>query len=350
VVVQRRPCMNNPPETPGCSICGATARLRYKGHHGYTAGTEFDIYHCCGCGAAFALPQASPTDVYALIYANAGDTPGYSRYVAYATAALSHPAPLNFLAQSEADYWAIAQQLRKRHPDNRSGVRVLEVGCGLGYLTYALKQDGFDASGIDISELPIRDARLRFGNLFQCSAVADFAEQHAGEYDCIILSEVVEHVGDIVLFLTQTERLLRQNGIIILTTPNRSFFHKTVLWETELPPVHLWWLSEQSVKVLARRLGLQVSILNLAEFYSPQYITKTVRFSHFTPSRQSIFDARGHLIPHTNAGSEPVRRRGLSHILKYTGLLRPLRFLRDLSIGRRRCKSRSDVLCAVLHT
>ena len=42
----------------------------------------------------------------------------------------------------------------------------MEVGCGLGYLTYALDKSQFNVTGIDISNKAIELAIKRFGNLY----------------------------------------------------------------------------------------------------------------------------------------------------------------------------------------
>ena len=44
---------------------------------------------------------------------------------------------------------------------DRSKVRVLEIGCGFGHMTDALRLDGFSSVGVDVSAEAIKQARFR---------------------------------------------------------------------------------------------------------------------------------------------------------------------------------------------
>jgi hypothetical protein len=42
--------------TAPCGICGASARLQFRGHPAYQAPATFDMFHCSNCETRFAAP------------------------------------------------------------------------------------------------------------------------------------------------------------------------------------------------------------------------------------------------------------------------------------------------------
>src|SRR5687767_13030275 len=115
-----------------CPICTHAADEKYRQHVGYQEPAVFDIYHCSQCSTAFSHPGEVDHRVYDLIYSKIAEVPGYERYLYYANQVVSNKEPLKYLSQSEDMYWGIAQYLKKR---NKTSTKILEVGCGFGYLT-----------------------------------------------------------------------------------------------------------------------------------------------------------------------------------------------------------------------
>jgi hypothetical protein len=65
--------------------------------------------------------------------------------------------------------------------------------------------------------------------------------------------------------------ILRRDGFIIMTTPNKSFYEKDILWYTEQPPVHMWWFSEESIIYMARQTGMSLSLINFKDYYRRRF-------------------------------------------------------------------------------
>lgn len=104
--------------------------------------------------------------------------------------------------------------------------RVLELGCGPGYLLGYLKQLGFtNVEGIDLSEEQIAIAR-ELGHQADVADVFEYLERRAGQYDAIFAVDFIEHFQK-----TELRRLtdaistaLIPNGRLILQTPNGQGF------------------------------------------------------------------------------------------------------------------------------
>ncbi len=248
--------------TINCKICNAAATVRGK-VNGYVAGTEFEVAVCENCGASFALPQCDATPLYDVIYSNLEYIPGYVRYAEYAHEVTTVAEPLNYLADREECYWGVREVLRAKV---RRSDKIVEIGSGLGYLTYALYKAGYDVQAIDASGVAIEAARKRYGPMFERAEVSQYARDKPCSADVIILTEVIEHVTDPKSFLSACLPILRPGGIIVVTTPNRSVYPSTIVWESELPPIHWWWFAEKSIEELGRVIGCTAEFIDYSAF------------------------------------------------------------------------------------
>ncbi|MBP1637284.1 MAG: type 11 methyltransferase [Bacteroidetes bacterium] len=273
----------NTEKTTRCLLCGHTAELTYKNHPGYISSQTFDIYHCKECNTSFSLPQIDASKTYDFIYKNVKLVPGYERYSIYKNSIINEKYPLEFLSDAEDTYWGVKESLSKLNID-RSSSKILEVGSGLGYLTYSLIKEKYDVTGIDISQTAVNEANRFFGNYYMCKDVNEYASETTQKYDIIILTEVIEHIVSPLPFLKSIKKLLNEYGKIILTTPNKSIYPDEVVWDTDLPPVHFWWFSEQSLKYIADVLDLNIKFVNFENYYKDHYADVRIK----NAIRQSI--------------------------------------------------------------
>ncbi|WP_435011863.1 class I SAM-dependent methyltransferase (plasmid) [Tundrisphaera lichenicola] len=129
--------------------------------------------------------------------------------------------------------------------------RILDLGCGMGWLSGELAQFG-PTTGIDLSEEAIDRARQEYPQAtFYAGDVLDM-ELAEGQFDVVVSQEVIAHVPDQVEYLERAAWALRPGGYLILTTPN-PFVHRRAEWP-EQPPGHLeHWLTPRELNGLLRR-------------------------------------------------------------------------------------------------
>lgn len=105
--------------------------------------------------------------------------------------------------------------------------RIIDLGCGNGGFVYWLQELGYkNAEGIDISKEQIEMARnLGIKNINQAN-VMDFLNKSLKNnfkgYDIIFARDLVEHFNkeEILDLLELIYQILRENGILIIQTPN----------------------------------------------------------------------------------------------------------------------------------
>ena len=282
-------------KTLQCLLCEASAELKYEDYPGYQKPDTFGIYFCPACDTSFSWPRISTNGIYELIYKYGPRVRWYDVYWKNSEMVKIADNPLEYLAESEASYWGVKRSLDKITKAGLNSPKVLEIGCGLGYLTYSLNKAGYNAFGLDISSEAVAKAIENYGDFFICADLHDYARTHMQEYDIIIFTEVVEHLDNIKSFMSSMITLLNSNGKIILTTPNKSFYPSKVLWATDLPPVHYWWLSENSIACIAKQLKLSVNFLNFSPFYRKHPMGFDVRKISI-PITPPVFEKDGSLI------------------------------------------------------
>ena len=107
-----------------------------------------------------------------------------------------------------------------------AGKRCLDAGCGLGYGTALLAEFARSTIGVDIDPGTVVVARKNHclsGLTFSVSDVCHLPFA-AESFDLTVSFEVVEHLADWKRFLAEIARVTAQDGIALVSTPNRNYY------------------------------------------------------------------------------------------------------------------------------
>ena len=114
----------------------------------------------------------------------------------------------------------------ERHVRLAGATRVLDYGCGPGFLLERLLARGIRAEGLEFSTVTLEQARIRCASYAQFGGVTR-AERlpspvPASSIDVVFLLEVIEHLlpDQVGATLDDVSRILRPGGYLILTTPH----------------------------------------------------------------------------------------------------------------------------------
>ena len=106
------------------------------------------------------------------------------------------------------------------------GLTIADIGCGGGIVCEPLARLGAAVTGIDASAQAIdvaRDHAEAMGLAIDYRAVtSDVLVSEGARFDIVLALEVVEHVADVPAFIASLKALLKPNGLLILSTPNRT--------------------------------------------------------------------------------------------------------------------------------
>lgn len=144
--------------------------------------------------------------------------------------------------------------------------RILDIGCATGFFLEAAKRKGWDVFGVEISPYSAAIAQERFGKDRVFNGPLEAASYKDGFFDVVFMSDLVEHVKDLDLFLKEVFRIVKVKGIIAIVTPNiESLSYRIMrkLWP-HLKMEHLYYFSPSTMKRLLEREGFNPIYMSAA--------------------------------------------------------------------------------------
>lgn len=107
------------------------------------------------------------------------------------------------------------------------GSKIIEVGCGTGYVSSFLKRQGYDIDCADLYLQGLHYCRERDGgtNYFQFNLYDPLFFEH---YDGVCAFDVLEHINDDELVLQNLNDSLKAGGFIFITVPASKYLWSKV--------------------------------------------------------------------------------------------------------------------------
>jgi SAM-dependent methyltransferase len=163
--------------------------------------------------------------------------------------------------------------------NGRTGLRVLDAGCGFATTSARIQKMGNEVTGIEESAVACEVASKRLAHVVQ----ADLQHADLGDarFDVIIFADVLEHVPWPVGVLRNYLRWLAPNGTVIISLPNVGLWsvrlaHLFGRWQYEetgiLDRTHLRFFTRKS----ARWLLDQCALSPIATTYNPGIVRPLV--------------------------------------------------------------------------
>lgn len=172
------------------------------------------------------------------------------------------------LEKNATNPWVL-QKVRQHHGTDGS-VRILDVGCGGGLLTFDLANAGWKVSALDVSEgvLRVGRARDREKRVNWVEGRAEHLPFPDRNFDVVCMMDVLEHIHEPKVALMEAVRVLKRDGTLLFHTFNKTwlawlFAAKGLDWfiKDSQNHIHDWnlfippeqveeWLSEKGMRVL----------------------------------------------------------------------------------------------------
>lgn len=134
--------------------------------------------------------------------------------------------------------------------------RLLEIGSGLGHLSYMLFARGWDVSSLELSDKAVEWS----SRVFKLPVEATMIENYKGEkFDMFVMIEVLEHLYNPIEALQKISSLGTKKSLIFGTTPNTASEHwpkektKEYIPDIYVPDDHIVLLNKDSLYKLLKR-------------------------------------------------------------------------------------------------
>ena len=232
-----------------CTIC------RSGGYaHAYDVG-QFTIVRCTRCGHLYVWPRPPMEEVQAI----------------YRGSYFANPA---FASTDDGAYYGYRDQAEDRPNVERrmdeilaraeryvAPGRLLDVGCGLGFMVGTAARRGWDAHGVDLNADAVAWAHEHVSTQITVGTL-DSLEAPDSSFDCITLLDLIEHVADPLHELTPVARALRPGGVLVIVTPDAGSIVSRAFgshWlEMKRAPEHLHFFSRDGLTRMLATAGFDV--------------------------------------------------------------------------------------------
>ena len=197
-----------------CPICDAGEAevlhtQRFVLPEGHPLAEGYDVMGCDRCGFVYADTTVSQQD-YDIFYAK------FSKYEDNKTSTGGGGAAWDAERLEET-----AESIHEFLGNTEA--RVLDVGCANGGLLGCLKELGYtNLCGVDPSPVCVENAKKLYGIEAHAGSLSSSLLAGLEQFDCIILSHVLEHVQDLKLAMRHVRELLRTGGTLYVEVPDAS--------------------------------------------------------------------------------------------------------------------------------
>ncbi len=147
---------------------------------------------------------------------------------------------------------------------------ILDIGAGVGLLVKAAQDMDIKATGVEPSKSFVQKAK----NLFEISLIEGTvpnASLSNDEFDIIFAIDVIEHVTNPVHFLETIRDHLANEGIAVISTPDRGSLIPRILrrkwWHYRL--AHIGYFDRHSFRIAAKKAGFNILRYHTQTWYLP---------------------------------------------------------------------------------
>lgn len=151
-------------------------------------------------------------------------------------------------------------------PNPMSGAKLLDVGCGSGQFLERMRNLGWQVEGNDFDPAAVAAALAKGLNVRLGTLVDQNYPDEA--FDVVTMSHVIEHVYDPVGLLREVRRILKNQGKVVLLTPNtgslgHQYFRQD--WRGLEVPRHIYLFNIENIYQMFARSGFnQIKVQTLS--------------------------------------------------------------------------------------
>ncbi|HAV42601.1 TPA: hypothetical protein DCX15_01090 [bacterium] len=236
----------------------------------YNINGRFDLFECKNCGLVFLNPIPSEDDLKDYYPKDYCDEYGRLTKIL-----------VEIMEKGRA---------KKIVKISRIEAKILDVGCGRGYLLRALNLLGArNLYGVE----PDPDA-AKLASRFGVIKVSTFlnAQLKDNSFDIVIFKHSLEHIPNIEKAIEKTKRILRHDGMVVVILPNSNSWERRIFgkyWRGFDVPRHIYTFNPFNLDLLLRNNGFRIKEMRYG--FTPNDWIMSIQFylSDKLPSLKPFF-------------------------------------------------------------
>jgi 2-polyprenyl-3-methyl-5-hydroxy-6-metoxy-1,4-benzoquinol methylase len=117
-------------------------------------------------------------------------------------------------------------------------VKIIDIGCGIGSVSRRIYDLGFSVTAADytIEQISFKPDNRYSVVSFDANGRFPFSDN---TFHAVFSGELIEHIFDTSHFLDECKRILKPNGLLILTTPNLAGLDDRIKFLFGITPRHI---------------------------------------------------------------------------------------------------------------
>lgn len=274
----------------------------HKGRYDLLCSAATDPYTQCGLTKVICLSHISDMLVHHLSNRYVGelgiDENDFSRQVAFMLSAkysgkdrqelfMTTKKNIDNIIWDKAYYDGVDDKLLSMV--SQKAKKILSIGCGYPATEAALVQNNHTVIAIPLDQIVGTIASSKGINVTESNFEVAFHEQDGTLFNCIIFSDVLQHLNDPAEILSQTAKLLAPDGEMLISIPNFSYL-KFLKDHFPFPFFKRWTYSKNYLHMVNKNhLTKWFRSIGVEEIDS-QYVIESPRLQKLRPSF-GIFNA-----------------------------------------------------------
>lgn len=204
-------------EHPPCECCGSA-----ENHPVLTAMDGNRVVQCSSCGLWFTSPRVSENRWIHWLHQDNSRNKEFTENRLRFGVALDRNIKYSF-----SFWWEIMKRQRQKQIKylvklhGGKVARLFDVGCGCGYFLKAAKDMGFEVGGNDLNRYAVNRIKELFKFDVHYGLLAELLESGLipkNSYDIVYMNDYIEHSYHPKRDLTTAFGMLKENGIVYVTT------------------------------------------------------------------------------------------------------------------------------------
>ncbi len=134
----------------------------------------------------------------------------------------------------------------------------LDIGCGAGNAMYKMKRLGWNVVGLDFDENAVKASKEIGLNVINGSLLEQSFPDN--NFDAILMNHVIEHMDNPLKIIEECKRILKENGILVMITPNAKSIGRYIFsrnWRGLEVPQHINLFSPKSLSKICKNSGFK---------------------------------------------------------------------------------------------
>lgn len=254
-----------------CNLCGSGSTAKYMSIDG------FKIVKCKNCSLIYVNPRLKPKSLHKIYdrkyYKNSAFKGDKSALYGYD----------EYLKEKDLIVATFKKRLEQIEKFSKPG-KLLDIGCAFGFFLELAKKHKWLAQGIEISQAGYNYAKNNL-KLNVTNKPLEEANFKSSSFDVVTIFDVIEHIPNPQKTVKEIRRILKPNGLIVVTTPDIGSLAAKILgknWE-EVKRVreHIYFFSRNTLRKMLEANGFKILRTETAgRYFSVESAIKRGKLHH----------------------------------------------------------------------